>query len=137
MAIKLFGIMAGCGKIRVVDDRASADDYDGTVHIPAYAVSNPVQLAGNGGYQRIRRYAQSGVGGLGETMTVALVRDGAEEATSVTRDFPTNGPCVIPLGGGATQLQLYLTLLGIVGTELGSADFFIVPRRSLRSGDGS
>lgn len=137
MAIPLYAAIAGTGQIRQLDVRGTPDDYDGTVGLTVTLTTNAYQVARNGGWTKIRRFVQSGIAGSSaETLTVALVRDGNPEATSVTRAFLANGPETIPLGGGATQLAVTLTLAGIQGTELGTAECWIIPRRTLRSGDG-
>ena len=138
MAIPLYAAIAGTGQIRQLDVRGTPDDYDGTVGLTVQLTTNPVQVAGNGGWARLRRFVQSGIAGTSsETITVALIRDGNQDALSVTRAFPLTGPQTPPLAGGATQLAVQLTLAGIQGTELGSAEHWVIPRRTLRSGDGS
>lgn len=138
MAIPLYAAIAGTGQIRQLDVRGTVDDYDGTVHLAPTYTTNPVTPAGSGGYARLRRLVQSGVqGSSAEQLTVALVRDGAEDAASLTRPFPVGGALTIPLSGSATDLQVQVTLVGIPGTELGSVELWSDPRRSLRSGDGS
>lgn len=138
MAIPLFGAIAGTGQIRQLDVRGTPDDYDGTVGLTVGLTTNAVELAGDGGWARMLRYVQSGVAGTSaETLAVTLLRDGNVDAANVTRAFPLNGPATIPVSGGATQLAAQLTLAGIQGTELGSAEVWIQPRRTLRSGNGT
>lgn len=138
MAIPLYAAIAGTGQIRQLDVRGTPDDYDGSVGLQVTVTTNAKEVAGDGGWARFRRFVQSGIAGNGnETLTVALVRDGNVEATSVTRAFMLNGPATIPTAGGATQLAVQLTLAGEQGSELGSAELWITPRRTLRSGDGS
>lgn len=138
MAIPLYAAIAGTGQIRQLDVRGTPDDYDGSVGLTVSVTTNAVEVAGDGGWARIRRVAQSGIAGnASEALTVTLVRDGNEDASSITRSFGLNGPATIPVAGGATQLAVQLTLVGEQGSELGSAELWIVPRRTLRSGDGS
>lgn len=138
MAIPLYAAIAGTGQIRQFDIRGTPDDYDGTVPIAPTFTGNAIEVAGDGGYARLRRFVQSGIAGTSsEALTVAVVRDGAVQATSLTRSMLPSGPATLPLAGGATQLAVTVTLVGTVGTELGSAELWTVPRRTLRSGDGS
>lgn len=138
MAIPLYGAIANTGKIRQLDVRGTPDDYDGTVPIAPVLIGNPITPALSGGYARLRRLVQSGVQGTSdEALTCTLWRDGAPEAFALTRDFPVGGALTVPLSGGATQLQVQITMVGTPGTELGSAELWSDPRRSLRSGNGS
>ena len=138
MAIPLYAAMANTGQIRQLDVRGTADDYDGTVPIAPSLVTNPIAPAGSGGYARLRRLVQSGVQGTSdEQLTCNIWRDGTVEPFAVTRDFPIGGALTIPLAGGATQLQAQITMVGTPGTELGSAELWTDPRRTLRSANGS
>lgn len=138
MAIPLYAAMANTGQIRQLDIRGTPDDYDGTVPIMPSFTSNPVAPAGSGGYARLRRLVQSGVQGTSaEALTCSIVRDGLAEAFSLTRGFPLVGALTVPLAGGATQLQVTVTMVGTPGTELGGAELWNDPRRTLRSANGS
>lgn len=138
MAIPLYAAIPGTGTIRQLDVRGTVDDYDGTVPITPTFTSNPLTPAGSGGYARLRRLVQSGVAGTSaEVLTATAVRDGAEDAASISRAFPAAGVLTVPLSGPATQLAVVVTLVGVPGTELGSAELWSDPRRTLRSGDGT
>ena len=138
MPIPLYAAIPGSGTIRQLDVRGTVDDYDGTVPIAPTFTSNPVTPAGSGGYARLRRLVQSGVAGsTAEQLTAVIVRDGTPDAFALTRLFPLGGALTVPLAGGATQLQVTVTLVGVPGTELGSAELWNDPRRSLRSGNGT
>lgn len=137
MAIPLYAAIANTGQIRQLDVRGTPDDYDGSVPMQPYLVSNPVTPAGSAGWARLRRFVQSGVGGTGEQVTVTAWPDGSPTATSTTRAFAANGALPVPMAQGATQHQVQVTLVGVQGTELGSAELWLDNRRTVRSADGS
>lgn len=131
----------GTNEAREIDSRlvykdGAARDLTGGSAYTASMRSAPLSLAGEGGYGFVGNVVQHVEQTAGATITGTPVMDGDPDDTQTIAETVAAGDesaVEFPWHSGGREVQVDFTLSGFVSeVELGSAEFWIIPRRAHR-----
>ncbi len=140
MALPLYGCEAHSGQIITLDDEAVVKDQaalagtGGSAYAP-FILSTIYDRGLDGGYSRFRRSVQHvhAVGAV--TVVMTPYRDQQESGNTIsdTLAVGANPVVVAPVSESGTNFQVKHTLSAFdAAVELGKAQQYVVPRRSVR-----
>ena len=131
MALPLYGVEAGGGKVFSLDDEAVVQDQG--VGITAYILSSIFDLGD--GYAKLRRLVQHVHVDDTVSLQVTPYRDEVDTGNSITTSLAVgDSPIVVtPLNESGTNFQVKVAFIGLrSATEIGKAEISVIPRRTQR-----
>lgn len=140
MAVPLYGVEANSGQIITLDDEAVVKDQTNAAGVGGntftpFIVSTIFDQGLDGGYSTIRRAVQHVHADGGVTVDITSYHDEQASGTSIQRVLATgaNPVVVAPLFASGTNFQVKAVLSAFdAAVELGTAQQYIVPRRTVR-----
>ena len=140
MSIPLYAVEAHSGKVITLDDEAVVKDQaalagTGGSAYAAFVLSTIFDVGRDGGYSTLRRAVQHVHADGAVTVVTTPYRDQQESGSTIsdTLAIGANPVVVAPLFEGGTNFQVRHTLsLFDAAAELGKAQQYVVPRRSVR-----
>ena len=140
MAIAFFAVEAHSGQVLTLDDEAVVKDQaslagsGGNAYAP-FILSTIFDVGRDGGYSTFRRAVQHVHADGAVTVVTTPYRDQMESGRTVSKTLAIgDNPVVIaPVFEGGTNFQVKHTLSSFdAAAELGKAQQYVVPRRSVR-----
>lgn len=138
--IPFYACQAHGGKLLSLDDDAALTDLadingaGGSTFQPKFTTSR-FELPPQTSYWRLRRLGLHVAHGGTASIVTRVIRDGAPETATVTRNLLATDPppVVVPLAAGASAFQLELTVTAFSAfVHFGQSMLFPVARRSQR-----
>ncbi len=140
MSIPFYGCEAHGGQVLTLDDEAVVKDQaalagTGGSTYEAFVLSTIFDVGGDAGYSKFRRATQHVHADGAVTIVTTPYRDQQESGGTVSKTLAIgDNPVVIaPLSVAGTNFQVKHTLSAFdAAAELGKAQQYVVPRRSVR-----
>ena len=140
MAIPIYAVEAHGGQVITLDDEAVVKDHaalagSGGSAYTAFVLSTTFDVGRDGGYSKFRRAVQHVHAEGAVTVVTTPYRDQQESGSAVSKTLAIgdNPVVVAPVSEGGTNFQVKHTLSSFdAAAELGKAQQYVVPRRSVR-----
>ena len=140
MALPLYGVLAGSGKVISMDDESVVNDLaalagTGGNAITPYVLSTIFDGGLAGGFGKLRRSVQHVHTAGAVTVVTTPYRDQQESGNTISDTLAVGANPVVtsPFNEGGSNFQVKVTVSSYTAAvELGKAEQWVVPRRSDR-----